>query len=371
MDKEARVGLLFALTMILLGITLFYIGNFQKSQTYYIEFYDINGLTLDSPVQFNGVPIGRVTAIELQETLAVPTSSLVPIRVTIAVDRSATAHLRESTRASIRSMGVLGDKLVRLVTTDYKMPQLEQGSQIKTAQDLINVEKLIAQGKDLATDVTDITRSVQNLLTKIEEDNGLVQKLISDEELADATRESMMVVAQNIKDRKSLLGLLANDPAFSAEMRQRMLQTANSLERIVTHIEEGDGLLKLLADDQGFRDTVQKSFVDILAKLDRVLVSITESKGLVNTMLYDEAYAKRVSENIEKASFHLASILEKIDTGDGTVSKLLNEPQLYDGINDIVYGVENSGFSKWYLNRKREKGMKLKEKEAEEEHITP
>ena len=371
MDKEARVGLLFALTMILLGVTLFYIGNFQKTYSYYIEFYDINGLSIESPVHFNGVPVGRVTGIELKESLTTPTSSLVPIKVTIAVDRSAKSHLRESTQASIRSIGVLGDKLIRLFTADYQKPELEPGSQIKTAEDLIDVEKLIAQGKDIATDVTDITRSVQALLNRIQENDGLLQKLIDDPEMANAARDSMLLLTKNFKQRSSLLGLIGNDPAFTIEMRDKLQSMTTSLEVMVKKIESSQGLYQLITEDKDFRDSIQSWLLEIMAKLDSVITSIQDAKGLAFVLLHDEAYAQRVSQNIEKASFHLASILEKIDSGDGTVSKLLNEPQLYDGINDIVYGVENSGFSKWYLNRKREKGQKLKEKESEMEIVKP
>jgi len=364
MDKEARVGLLFAITMILLGVTLFYIGNFQKSYSYYIEFFDINGLAQDSPVQFNGVPIGRVTAIELKETQDRPTSSLVPIKVTIAVDRTAKSHIRESTKASIRSVGVLGDKLVRLYTTDYRVPELDEDSRIRTAEDLIDMEKLIAQGKDLATDVTDITRSVQNLLARIEKKDGLAQRLIDDPELAQATRDNIILLAQNFKQRKSLLGLIGNDPSFSKEVRKNVQSMMGSLDSMIQKLENSKGLFQLVTEDEEFRESVQNNIVQVLNKLDALITGIQNAQGLAHTLMYDEAYGARVSQNLEKASFHLASILEKIDTGDGTVSKLLNEPQLYDGVNDIVYGLENSGFSKWYLNRKREKGEKLKEKEA-------
>ena len=368
MNKEARVGLLFALTMILLGITLFYIGNFQKSHSYYIEFFDINGLSLDSPVHFNGVPIGRVTGIELKETEEAPTSPIVPIRVDIAVDRSAKSHIRTSTEAAIRSIGVLGDKYVRLYTTNYKEPELLQDEQIKTAESLIDVEKLISQGKDLATDVTDITQSLQGLLHRIEKSDGVVQRLTDDPELAKATTESLELALKNFKEKKSVLGLLGNDPAFSSQMREKMTAITSSLEVIIQKMEHSDSLFYLVTEDEVFKKMVQTSMTSILTQLDSFILSVREAKGLSYIMLYDEDYASRVSQNIEKASFHLASILEKIDTGDGTVSKLLNEPELYEGVSNIVYGVENSGFTKWYINRKREQGLKLKEKEAEMEN---
>ncbi|PIE90198.1 MAG: hypothetical protein CR997_07335 [Acidobacteria bacterium] len=367
MNKEARVGLLFALTMALLGITLFYIGNFQKSHSYYIEFFDINGLALDSPVHFNGVPIGRVTAIELKETEEEPTTSIVPIKVSIAVDRSAQSHIRTSTEATIRSIGVLGDKYVRLYTTDYKAAKLKQNERIKTAESLIDVEKLIAQGKDWATDVTDITQSVQSLLQKIESKDGVLQKLITDPVLAESFGQNMEMLLQNFKNRKSILGMLGNDPALSNQLRQHLISITQSLDSVIQKVEKNQGILKLITEDEVFKEQVQSSINTILTQLDVFIKSVKEAKGLAHVLIYDREYAKRVSQNLEKSTFHLASILEKIDKGDGTISKLLNEPELYDGVSDIVYGVENSGFTKWYINRKREKGQKLKAREGEAE----
>ena len=120
MNRDVRVGTLFIVSLAILVAALYYLGSFREQVSYKIEFEKVLGLARDSPVQFNGVPIGRVTKIVLGEEAA--PGERVTIIVTIDVHRSARNHIRASTLADIRSIGILGDKSILLVTDDYNAP---------------------------------------------------------------------------------------------------------------------------------------------------------------------------------------------------------------------------------------------------------
>jgi phospholipid/cholesterol/gamma-HCH transport system substrate-binding protein len=363
-NKEARVGLLFAVSLGLLAGSLMYIGNFQKTHEFIIEFFDINGLTKDSPVQFNGVPIGRVTGIRLKEAQVEGRSAVLPIQVTIAVERHALPHIRESTEASIRSVGLLGDKMIRLYTSDYSFSELAPGGVIRTGDQLLDMEKLIAQGKGVASDVGEIANQAQRLLEQLSSGDGVLQRLYQDEVLAEEVSDALHLTLTNLSNKQGLLALLVNDPVFAEEVRKDLIKSMGLLQQVMADLRDPKGTVSLLVHDEAFRREIEDLVTYVRETLAALVDELKQSRGFLHALLYDEERSERILSQLEKSSFHLANILEKIDRGEGTAGKLINETVLYDGISDIVYGVEHSGFSKWYLNRKRKKGESLKAKEA-------
>jgi len=364
-NKEARVGLMFTLAVLIIGVTLYYMGSFQEQISYRIRFEKVGGLAPDSPVQFNGVPIGRVTQIELAEDFE--NGGKVPIIVTISVHRSARKYIRTSTEADIRSVGILGDKMILLLTKDYDAPELEEDALIEPSQKALDMDKLLEQGTDIVADATSISKNLRELLDKLANQDGPIQALWTDQQLAEDMRGSVAALQEFMQNEDGLLAVLMKDPEFASRIKQRVDSITADLEVFGHSLREGSGLLPMLLEDETFRTQVQTSIVELLATSNTLVTEIAESRGLLYTLTRDEAYGMRVSANIEKASYHLASILEKIDEGDGTASLLINDPSLYQGVYEVVYGLQHSGISKWYIRRKQRQGERLLEKDENDE----
>lgn len=357
MSREFRVGLMFALSILILATSLYFLGNFQETVTYRIEFPKVTGLAADSPVHFNGVPIGRVTKIVLAEE-AQP-GRAVAIVVTVAVHRSAKEHIRHSTVADIKSIGILGDKYILLVTRDYTADQLEEDGFIQPSSNSLDVDKLLAQGTDFVTDASQITANLKRVLNQMAEGDGLFQKLIGDKALADQLSGTISTTVQRLDRDDTLLALILNDPQFASKLKGDLLNLTQSLNDLADQVNGKDGLIPALMNDPEYKAQIMGKLNRFLDNANAYVDRLSTSKGLLYKMTEDEAYAERVSQNIEKASSHLASILAKIDEGDGTAALVVNDPSLYQGLYEVVYGLEHSGLSKWYIQKKRKKGGKL------------
>jgi len=357
MTREIRVGVMVAVSLVILGITIFYIGNFEENLRYHIRFYSVNGLETDSPVHFNGVPVGRVTDIELSEFTK--PNEPVSVKVTIAVHQSLENHIRVSTVADIKSIGVLGDKYILLVTPDYQSEVLPEDSFIAPKTNTLDVDQLLKQGTDFVADVTDMTANLKKVLDQVATKDGVLQRLIGDEALARSLSTSLSQVLSNIETRQSLVGAMLNDPEFSKQVRRDLTNSLGGLARMVEQFDSDENMIGLMLTDKAFKDEVRQKTLALLDKSNRYADSLLESRGLMYRLVQDEAYGERIAQNIEKASHHLASILEKIDQGDGTAALLVNDPSLYQGIYQVVYGLEHSGISKWYIQKKRKKGSKM------------
>ena len=364
MSREVRVGMMFVLSLVIFGTALYFLGSLKEMVSYKVQFDKVIGLEVDSPVQFRGVPIGRVTKIVLAEQVS--PSSRVPINVTLAVHRSARDHIRTSTYADIRSVGVLGDKSILLLTRDYSADPLEEGGFIKLSPKALDVDKLLAQGEGLVSDATEIAKSLRTILQRIAHEEGPFQTLVRDKAMARDLKKTVAGAVRYMEEERNVLSLLMRDPDFAAMLEKRLDTTLGNVEAISSQYKDNQGLLPMLMADEAFKKEVQTKVLALLDQSTTYADTLASGKGLVNKMTQDEAYAERVSTNLEKASFHLASILAKIDEGDGTAALVVNDPSLYQGLYEVVYGLQHSGLSKWYIQRKQKKGAKVKATEEDE-----
>ena len=361
MNREVRVGLMFVLAVLILGSALFYMGNFQEMVTYRIKFAKVTGLAKDSPVHFNGVPIGRVTKIILTDEI--PEQGFVPIMVTVAVHRSVRNHIRTSTVADIKSVGVLGDKSILLLTPDYNAETLEDGGMIANVAKSLDVDKILEQGNDMVADAAAITANLKEILDRMVNQDGPLQKMINDKEMAQDMKQAMAALLSYLNQEDNAMALLLKDPEFANSLRTRLDTITLNLAEISTRTKNAEGLLPMLLSDEELKTEVRTKMLALLNDSGQYVNDLTQSKGLLHKMTADEAYGERISANIEKITTHLASILEKIDQGDGTAALLLNDPSLFQGIYEVVYGLQHSGISKWYIQRKQRKGARLKDQE--------
>jgi phospholipid/cholesterol/gamma-HCH transport system substrate-binding protein len=357
MNRELKVGLFFALSLGILLVSIFYIGNFQENLSYQIRFPEVNGLQIDSPVLFSGVPVGRVTRIRLSEEPA--EDNHVEVLVQIGVHRSVRKHIRQSTTADIKSRGVLGDKYILLNTADYQAEPLELKGFIRPAPQLLNMSELLRQGSDLFGDVTDMSENLRRLIAQLANQKGLLQRLIGDEALAETTTKALSEVLTRIETGESFLGMLLNDEAFGRKARTDLESALGGLAKTLEQLQGDQGLLAMLLHDEPFKEGVRQQLNSVLESAGALMERYRQAEGLLPKLMEDEEYGARIAANLDKASFHLASILEKVDKGEGSAGLLLNDPAIYQGLYEVVYGLKNSGLSKWYIQSKQKKGHKL------------
>jgi hypothetical protein len=63
----------------------------------------------------------------------------------------------------------------------------------------------------------------------------------------------------------------------------------------------------------------------------------------------------------------LNSVSEKLSNGGGTVPKLINDPHIYDSVNDILIGIDDSWMLRWLIRNRQKTGIKHRYHEARDE----
>src|SRR5262245_55628337 len=114
MAKETRVGTLVLAALVIAGVAIFLLGRqqhvWERKIGYELRFARTNRRQPGRPVGLAGVPVGSVDHLSFD-----PDSTKNEIIVDVALDAKVAPRIRTDTKATIRTLGLLGDKAIELV----------------------------------------------------------------------------------------------------------------------------------------------------------------------------------------------------------------------------------------------------------------
>lgn len=368
--RRFRVGVLVLIALVVFMLSIFMVGRranlFKKKLPFETHFETAAGLVQGNPVRLNGVTIGNVLEVNLS-----PDPADQSVRVLYEVDRKIIPRLRTGTRASIKTIGLLGDKYVDLAGGSAKEPQVPVGGKIPAAPGA-GLEKLLEGGGDLLTDLSGIARSLKNILGRTEEGKGFLGALTSDSPEGaqlgnnlNATLTSLNGILKRVESGKSLAGKLLADEKYGRETGESLRAAIQSLRNVFGKIEEGmksnsGAIPALLSDPAGKQKVYQllENLSGAAVSLASVARQLEKGDGTIGRLIRDEQFGKELTQNLRNFTRRLDSIGRKLDEGTGTAGRLINDPALFDAANDIIVGIDESEILRWLVRNRQKSGIK-------------
>jgi phospholipid/cholesterol/gamma-HCH transport system substrate-binding protein len=265
-------------------------GPWIARYTLVAYFENGQGLIDGAPVRLAGKDIGIVESVAFAE----PGSNKPPVRVTLHVDKSVRERIRGDSRATIGTIGLLGDKYVEITMGGQEAPVLADGSEIQTItpSDLFAV---VQKGTDALDGVATLAANVNKVVEQFNEAKG----------------------------------------------GARVADVAKGASDIIDQVQKGKGLLHSLIYDE-YKGKGVESISRSLATLDGVLDEIAHGRGLAHKVIYEPESKIEPLAKADSAAAHLDSILAKIDRGEGTLGLLVSDPSLYNDLRTLVGGANRS-----------------------------
>lgn len=383
--SATRVGALLLAAIVVLAAGVLLIGDknnlFRRKDRFYVEFPSVAGLKAGNPVQLDGVDVGAIREIVLPQRAGAKA-----IRVEIAIDRRYAERLRAPSdgvqpagtgappmsQARIKTLGLLGDKFIELNSGAESYPAIPPDGRIPAAGPT-NVDALLATGEDVMDNVVTISSSLSKILGRMERGEGLLGELTSESASGQKIREALVHTSENVdkiasrfENGEGVLPRLLSDRALADRLDRSMAR----LEGILGKAESGPGLLPGLLNDPSakarFDDTLA-NLNGVSADIKRLTGEVEGKNGTLQRLLTDEAYADRITGQLEDTVARLHSVAEKLDRGDGTAGKIVNDPKIYEAINDIIVGVNESRMLRWLLRNRQKSGIRKRYEEARRE----
>jgi phospholipid/cholesterol/gamma-HCH transport system substrate-binding protein len=372
-STRVKVGVLIAVALAVFAFAVVSVGTRQKlftrSVTYTVHFRTVAGLQDGSPVKLHGVRIGTVKSVSLT-----PDPVEQRIDVVLSIERRYARHIRTDTMAQIKTIGLLGDKYVFLSSErDPEAEPIEPGGAIRVVE-LVDYDVLVRQSEDILTNAAIISSSLRQLLLGLERGETLVGKLFSDPDFGHDLVDSMTRtvkhwegISSGVHEGRGLAGRFLTDEAYAERIASELETSISRLERILATTEEGKNLAGKLLVESPESEELFDNLVVFSKGLREVGEAFEKNEGFLPSLIEGSTEGREMASSFHATLHSLASILDKLDRGEGSASAFLNDPTLYQAMEDIVGAVSKSGPTKWFIRKKRRKGerQRLKQERME------
>ncbi len=283
MSKEARLGLLVLLGVILFLLALFGLAQraFLFSDVMYIRarFNQVAGLQPGAPVQFQGVSIGRVEAVNL------PPAPGEPIEVIMAIQRKARYLIRKDTRALIKTEGLIGEEIVVLVAGSPDQPPVEEGDYI-AGVDPIDLYEVTDRVVSSVARFDSAAVSVSQIVQDIRKGKGTLGKFIYDSTAYVAFVRAMQqadAVMSNLSQEAAALVEIARDASVG-------------VETIIQKINTGEGTVARFLNDPSLYNSLKMSADSLQHVVAAIQVLLDRTEDAIN---WGNLALFRAAENME------------------------------------------------------------------------
>lgn len=275
--KEVRIALTAIVAIIILFVGINFlkgINVFKSSNTYYIRFSNINGLTVSSPVYANGYSVGIVRSIAYDYDRT--------DRVVVCVDLDKSMTVPQGTRAELESQ-LMGGVTMSLVLGPNPTALMHPGDTIEGGMHVGALNKLEA-----------MIPTLEQMMPKLDSIMGNLNRLTADTALVQTLRNTAEITA-NLKETSASLNSL---------MRSDVPRLTARLDRIGGHVETLTGNLAAVDIDS----TVNQ--------VNATLGSVEQLTGNLNA----------VTEMLDT----------KLNSRDNTLGLFLNDRSVYDNLNSTL-----------------------------------
>ena len=260
--RTTKIGLLVAIALAILMVTVFSLNQeqpfWERKVQYEVRFTRTGGLQTGAPVSLSGVSIGTVAEMRFP-----PDPAVNYIQVLINVKGDLATRIRENTVASIRTLGLLGDRYIELSAGMPESPPVPPGGLIASI-DPTDIEALLGQGGDIVTNIVEVTASLKDVLGAIQRGEGLLGAMLRNRELGEttlvdlqrtmanvqATTASLEKILQRVDRGEGMLGQLTSDTKEARELLGHVRRSARSLDQLTTRLNRGNGALARLMEDE-------------------------------------------------------------------------------------------------------------------------
>ncbi len=307
---ETRLGIFFALALIVAALLLELVGAFDPWKPSYpitASFANAQELKKGDQVKMAGVQIGRVEEIGLEAGRA---------RVLLKIQKKYEKAIKTDSKAVIRFTGLMGQNFIAVEGGTADAPIVQSGGSLETAEQP-NLGTLMAKLEGVATGVEGLTKSfsTDNISTLV---GPLTDFFKQNAPVLTAMLGNLRVVSDKIASGEGTVGRLVKDDTFytaafgaitnlqsaSADLKGLMTQTeglVTDARTVIARFNSGEGTLGKLAKD----DALYREFTDATVSLKEILQKMNRGQGTVGKLINDDMLyrnAKLSLQKLEKAT---------------------------------------------------------------------
>lgn len=279
--KEIKIAILAIAALVIFYLGFNYlkgINFFDPVNEYYTVYENIDGLTVSNPVLLSGLPVGRVSEIEILQDKNDIIKVYFELRDDITLGQQSVALL---------STDLLGSQTI-VIQRNQVNDVLPTGSEIKGEIKMPLTEQIQEQAYPVLQTLDSVSKHLNGILENLDNNQVVINDILEDVRTTTGNlskiSEKQATITALIEDFKVISGELANEKTGMAAL----LTKANGVADSLNALEIGK----------------------VVNRLDTTLTNVN-------------------------------SLLATIQSGGGTVDKLLNNDSLYNNLNKSLESLDN------------------------------
>ncbi len=280
---QLKVGALILVALVILALTVFKLGQaaslFTKRYTLVSFVPNATGLRVGGGVTVAGQLAGNIKSIDFLPVDADTTRNL---KITVEVNRKLADQVRKDSKAKIKTLGLLGDKVFDIGPGTPRFALLKDGDTIPVAPS-VDYEAVVQQASGAIAEVTLLTKDLKKVTAGINRGEGTLGQLVTNRALYDqatsALARTSSLMAQ-LENPRGTIGHLLNDPSLYYSLNR----TLGSVDTLVAQINSSQGTLSKLLKD----DTLYTHLVSVVATTDTLVQQMAHGKGTVSKLFTDD-----------------------------------------------------------------------------------
>lgn len=280
--RNIRLGIFIIAGTALLVTALYLIGNKQNlfGSTFRVsaQFHDVNGLMKGNNVRFGGIDVGTVESVEIITDTSV--------NVVMVIEDDIQQFIKKNALASVGTDGLMGNKLVNIISVKEEAEMVADGDVLKTLKPL-EMDEMMRTLNVTNENIKVISGNLRSITDKINNKNSLWSVLMD------------TVVAENVKSAIVNIKLMSN---------QGVAITGN-LSGITADIKNGKGTIGALITDTTLSSRVNQTIVKlqmfsdtaaiITGDISELVKNLKQGKGSMGVLLNDTTLVHNLNQSVK------------------------------------------------------------------------
>jgi len=300
---QLKVGAVIFVALVILGVAIVKLGDagnlFAKRYTLVAFLGNTSGLRVGGGVTVAGQLAGSIKEIEFLPPDADTARNL---RLLIEVNRSLSDQVRLDSRAKVKSVGLLGDKVFDISPGTPRFRPLREGDTLIIVP-AMDYEAVVVQASEAITEVAGLTRDLKVITSSVSKGEGTLGQLVTNRSLYDemntALARSSSLMAR-LENPRGTIGRMLNDPA----LYNSLSSTVASADKLLAQMEAGQGSIgKFLRDD-----SLYLSFASVVARADSLVGVMANGKGTMSKLFTDEQLYNELLKTVTDLNTVLADV---------------------------------------------------------------
>lgn len=290
---QLKVGVVILAALGIATIAIYKLGQaanlFSKRYELIAFLANADGLQVGGTVFIAGQLAGSIKAIEF---LPVDNDTTRNLRVRMAINEHLRDQVRSDSKAKVRTLGLLGDKVIDISIGTPRYAVLRPGDTVSVTPSL-DYEAVLTQAAGAVNDMVDLTHDLKTITGGIVSGKGTVGQLVTNRALYD-----------------------------------NFVSTMGRADGMLAKFENPKGSFARFLDDP----TLYDRFVGMVGSTDSLVASLNNKDGTLGKLLRDDTLYTHIVNMARAAD----SLMKNLSSGQGPLPRLLNDPTMYDRLNKLT-----------------------------------